>query len=326
MVAKLFFSYSHKDEDLRDELETHLAMLKRQGLVDAVHDRRITAGADLDAAIDGYLEEADVILCLVSPDFLASDYCYSREMGRALERHRAGDARVIPVILRHCDWRSTPLSGLRGTPRDNRPVKAWPDRDEAWLDVTRDIRQALAESAGDSPPNAAAPRSATPGPAAPTPPTALRPRSSNLAVTREFTDLDRDEYLRQSCDFLAEFFPNSLDEVRARADGVEGAVRHLDANRFTASAYRHGRKLAAITVFVGGGMSRSGRTISFHLSDDGATNTSNGSFHVAESERELGFKGLFDPYGGSRDTLSGREHVAERIWGAFIEPLQQRQR
>lgn len=68
MVAKLFFSYSHKDEDLRDELETHLAMLKRQGLVDAVHDRRITAGADLDAAVDGYLEEADVILCLVSPD------------------------------------------------------------------------------------------------------------------------------------------------------------------------------------------------------------------------------------------------------------------
>lgn len=166
MLAKLFFSYSHKDESLRDELETHLAMLKRQGLVDAVHDRRITAGADLDAAIDGYLEDADVILCLVSPDFLASDYCYSREMGRALDRHRAGDVRVIPVILRHCDWQSTPLSGLRGTPRDNRPVKAWPDRDEAWLDVTRDIRQALAESAGASPPDLAALRSVTPGPAA----------------------------------------------------------------------------------------------------------------------------------------------------------------
>ncbi len=321
-MAKLFFSYSHKDEDLRDELETHLAMLKRQGLVDAVHDRRITAGADLEATIDGYLEEADVILCLVSPDFLASDYCYSREMGRALERHRASDARVIPVILRHCDWRSTPLSGLRGTPRDNRPVKAWPDRDEAWLDVTRDIRQALAESAEASSPNDAAHDRPKTGTAAPMPPIALRPRSSNLAVSREFTDLDRDEYLRQSFDFLAEFFANSLDEVRARADGVEGGVRHLDANRFTASAYRNGRKLAAITVFVGGGMSRSGRTISFHLSDDGATNTSNGSFHVAEGGRELGFKGLFDPYGGSRDILSGREHVAERIWGAFIEPLQ----
>lgn len=318
-MAKLFFSYSHKDEDLRDELETHLTMLKRQGLVDAIHDRRIIAGSNLDAAIDRYLEEADVILCLASPDFIASEYCYSREMTRALERHRLGEARVIPVILRHCDWRSTPLAELRGTPRDNKPVKAWPDRDEAWLDVANDIRAALADTVRDGPAVGAA---HTPAADPPAPAVTLRPRSANVAVTREFTDLERDDYLRDSFEFLAEFFANSLDEVRARNRGIEGAVRQLDANRFTASAYRDGRKLSAITVFVGGGMSRSGRTISFHLSDDGATNTSHGSFNVADGERDLGFKGLFDPYGGSRDTLNGREHVAERIWGAFIEPLQ----
>ena len=90
VLSRLFFSYSHKDEELRNALEVHLAMLKRQGLIEAFHDRRIVAGEPLDEAIDAYLETADVILCLVSPDFIASEYCYSRAMGRALERHKAG--------------------------------------------------------------------------------------------------------------------------------------------------------------------------------------------------------------------------------------------
>lgn len=142
-MAKLFFSYSHKDEELRDELETHLSTLKREGLIAALHDRRITAGDRLDDAIHAYLEEADVILCLLSPDFIESDYCYSREMTRALERHATGEAKVIPVVVRHCDWRNTPLAQLRGTPRDNRPVRSWPDRDEAWFDVAQDVRAAV---------------------------------------------------------------------------------------------------------------------------------------------------------------------------------------
>lgn len=116
-MAKLLFSYSHKDEDLRNELETHLATLKREGLIEAFHNRRISAGAHLDDAIDAYLEEADVILCLVNPDFIDSEYCYSREMTRVLERDAVGEAKIIPVIVRHCDWPNTPLAKLRGKPR-----------------------------------------------------------------------------------------------------------------------------------------------------------------------------------------------------------------
>src|SRR5213080_3948433 len=107
MVA-VFFSYSHKDEDLRDQLETHLAMLKRQGVISAWHDRRLIAGSDIDTGITEELEGADIILLLVSPDFLASDYCYGVEMTRALERQAAGEARVIPVILRPCEWKQAP--------------------------------------------------------------------------------------------------------------------------------------------------------------------------------------------------------------------------
>jgi hypothetical protein len=107
-VATLFFSYSHADEALRDRLEKHLAALQRQGLIDTWHDRRIQAGQDFGNEIDDHLNAADVVLLLVSADFLASDYCYDREMLRAMERHTSGDAVVIPVILRPCDWHDTP--------------------------------------------------------------------------------------------------------------------------------------------------------------------------------------------------------------------------
>ena len=92
-VKSIFFSYSHKDEALRDQLEVHLAMLKRQGVISTWHDRRLVAGDDVDTGIAKELNQADIILLLASPDFLASDYCYGVEVARALERHAAGQAR-----------------------------------------------------------------------------------------------------------------------------------------------------------------------------------------------------------------------------------------
>jgi hypothetical protein len=86
-MAKLFFSYSHKDDDLRDELETHLAPLLREGVIEVWHDRRIGAGKDFANEINRHLEEADIVLLLISPYFIASDYCYDIEMTRAMKRH-----------------------------------------------------------------------------------------------------------------------------------------------------------------------------------------------------------------------------------------------
>jgi TIR domain len=140
---EVFISYSHKDEALRDKLGTHLSLLKRQGIIDEWHDRRIGAGQEWAGVIDERLNSAAVILLLVSPDFLASDYCYDLEMKRALERHGAGDARVIPVILRHADLEGAPFAKLQALPKDAKPVKSWSDEDEAFADVARGIRKAV---------------------------------------------------------------------------------------------------------------------------------------------------------------------------------------
>lgn len=138
----VFFSYSHKDEALRDELETHLKLLQRQGIISGWHDRKIQPGVDWAREIDQQLENARLILLLVSADFLASDYCWSKETIRAIERHKAGDATVIPVILRSCDWKGAPFSELQGLPKDMKAVTSWPDRDAAWTDVAKGIRRA----------------------------------------------------------------------------------------------------------------------------------------------------------------------------------------
>src|SRR5262245_20803108 len=141
-AVEVFFSYSHKDEDLQNELSKHLALLKRQRVITAWHDRRIGAGKEWKNEIDEHLNTADIILLLVSSDFLASDYCYDVEVETAMKRHEEGEARVIPVILRPVDLKGAPFGKLQALPRDARPVTDWSNRDEAFLNVAQGIRDA----------------------------------------------------------------------------------------------------------------------------------------------------------------------------------------
>ncbi len=140
MPAKIFISYSHQDDALRKRFEVALAQLKRTGSVASWSDRKIIAGENWENAIDQNLESADIIICLVSPDFLASDYCYGKELSRALEMHAENIAKVVPVILRPCEWKESPLSALQALPTEANPISKWQDSDDAWLDVSTGIR------------------------------------------------------------------------------------------------------------------------------------------------------------------------------------------
>ena len=144
-AVRLFYSYSHKDETLRNELETHLKLLQRVGLIEAWHDRKIEAGDDWKEQIDRNLEDADIILLLVSADFIASDYCYEKEMKRALEREKNRQARVIPVILRDVNWGRAPFAHLQALPENAKAVMTWPDRDTAWRNVSEGIEKVVEE-------------------------------------------------------------------------------------------------------------------------------------------------------------------------------------
>ncbi len=139
----LFYSYAHEDEKLRDELDGHLALLRRKGVIRPWHDRGIVAGQKWDEAIDAQLTRADLILLLVSMDFLNSDYIWGKELATAVARAERGDASVVPVLLRAVDIEGAPFAHLQGLPTDLRPVTSWPNRDEAWTDVAKGIRRTV---------------------------------------------------------------------------------------------------------------------------------------------------------------------------------------
>ena len=138
---QVFFSYAHEDEALRDELAKHLNILKRQGMIATWHDRRIEPGEEWAGKIAENLKIADLILLLVSADFLDSDYIQDVELQHALARHQNNTAQVIPIILRDCLWRQSAFAQLQALPTDGHPIVSdrWHNRDAAWLDVVEGI-------------------------------------------------------------------------------------------------------------------------------------------------------------------------------------------
>lgn len=140
---QVFYSYASGDERLRGELQTHLALMERQGSIASWAFRKIAPGTYWQREIDANLEAAHIILFLVSSHFIASDYCWTVEMTRALDRHRRGEATVIPIILRPCDWQSAPFGVLQALPTGAKPVVGWRPRDTAWTDVTTGLRKVV---------------------------------------------------------------------------------------------------------------------------------------------------------------------------------------
>lgn len=149
---RLFCSYAHEDEEMRSALRTHLAPLRNEKLLVDWSDRDITPGADWDTEISARLSTSNIVLVLVSADFLASSYAYGRELRRALELNDSGVLRVVPVILRPCVWTILPIAKLHALPEEARPVSTWDDRDSAYVSVVEGIARVARElsAASDS--------------------------------------------------------------------------------------------------------------------------------------------------------------------------------
>lgn len=137
-----FVSYSHVDAKLKADLLKHLAPLKRLGLIDDWHDQEIKAGDEWEKVILTKVTKADLVLLLISADFIASEYCYTKELEKVLERHAAKKATVIPVILRHCLWNELPFGKLQALPVGAKPVTSWENQDEALTTVAQGVREA----------------------------------------------------------------------------------------------------------------------------------------------------------------------------------------
>lgn len=320
-MPSVFFSYSHADEALRDQLEKQLAMLKHQGVIETWHDRRIGAGENIDETIDARINRDEIILLLISPDFIASHYCYNIEMQRAMERHATGEAIVIPVILRPSDWHPAPFGKLNATPPDGKPVTQWANIDEAFLHVAKAVRGAAARWAQTKAVPPAAPAQAiapTAAPAAAPAPSAVR--SSNLRLSKSFTQLDKDCFKADTFEFLARYFENSLAELALRNAGYDVAFSRVDSSRFFASVYKDGKDVARATVYMGGYMG----SIAYVNGNTHQSGSMNESLTVEADDQSLYLTsmGMTTFSGRQREEKLSQEGAAELFWGLLIQPLQ----
>jgi len=142
-TVELFCSYSHEDRLLQRRFHAHTADLRRRKQVQVWTDQRIGAGGDWEGEIDAHLNTADLIVLLISADFMNSDFCYTKEMTRALERQAAKEARVIPIIIQPCDWTDAPFAALQALPPDAKAVTLWPNQEEAWSFVAIGLKKAV---------------------------------------------------------------------------------------------------------------------------------------------------------------------------------------
>ncbi|MBQ7795462.1 MAG: toll/interleukin-1 receptor domain-containing protein [Lachnospiraceae bacterium] len=140
---KVFMSYSHVDEGFKEKLEVHLSPLKRNKKICSWNDSELLVGTMIDDEINKHLEHDDIIILLVSADFINSDYCYGIEMEKAIERCKKGECKIVPVILRPCLWKETPLKKLLCLPRDGKAISMYENEDSAYLEVVTALNKII---------------------------------------------------------------------------------------------------------------------------------------------------------------------------------------
>jgi HEAT repeats/TIR domain/HEAT repeat len=137
----LYFSSAPSDADLQTQLANHLNLLERQEIITSWHHRQMLPGDERTQVINQQLNTADIILLLISADSIADHTCYDLEIQQAMARHQAGEARVIPILLRPVDWQGAPFSQLPVLPRNHQPVTSWSDRHAAFQEIAEGIRE-----------------------------------------------------------------------------------------------------------------------------------------------------------------------------------------
>lgn len=307
---KIFFSYCHKDSSLRDELEVHLSPLKREGYISTWHDRNISAGSNFAGEIDSNLESSSVILLLVSPYFLASDYCYDIEMKRALELDASGAAKVLPIILEPCDWQSSPFGHLLALPRDGKPITKYSNYHDALLQVATAIRKIVTDSNKKSTSQTIDIKNKIQS--------TLEPRSSNLRVAKTFSDSERDIFRYKAFEYIAKYFENSLSELEARNPEIETLFRRVDANYFTSAIYSNGNKVSSCSIEMGGMLG----DITYSVGDQSSRNSCNEWLSIEHD----GYVPTLKPGGmsfhRSSDIPLTMEGASEFFWEMLMAPLQ----
>jgi len=220
MAAKVFISYAHEDAKVLERLHKHLAVLRRDGKISEWFDREILVGGVLDREITKSLDNSDIFLPIVSPDFLASNYCYEKEMARAMERHEAGQMRIVPIIAEPCEWLETPLKQFKAAPKDGTAISDWTNPNTAYLDIAGELRR-LVEALDEGSSSKAEPSAS----------------SRKYKVKKGFDEIDKSEFRDKAFETMCSYFEGAAHEINS-LDGVKARYRRISPDAFTARSKR----------------------------------------------------------------------------------------
>ena len=305
---KAFVSYSHKDEAVLERLRTHLAVLRRDGRIEEWFDRDILAGGEIDTEIAERLESSGLFLLLVSPDFLASDYCVEREMERALELHRSGNARVVPIIVEPCDWTATPLRDLKALPQTDKAISEWTNENNAFLDIVQELRRVLD---AEGIPHTAEKGGATVRPAP------VRSGGRRYRVKRDFDEIDRSDFRETAFGVIRDYFERAIAEVDAIED-LRGRFTSLSGVSFTCTIVNRAREHGTAHITVHGRSKNVGfGDISYSFTENALPNSANGMFTVEADEYELYLSSMMG-IKGPQERLTPKT-AAEQLWEYFLK-------
>ncbi len=304
---KAFLSYSHKDEWALERLHAHLAVLRREGKITEWFDRRILAGGEVDEQISAQLEQCDLFLPLVSADFLASNYCYEREMERAIERHEAGATQIVPVIVEPCDWKSSPLKRFKALPRDGKPITEWTNQNNAFLDIVTELRRLVPDGPTETAPTASTPTN-----------DARSPEERKYRLKRDFDEIDRSDFRRAAFETIRDYFQASIAEING-IDGIKARFEAIGSQGFTCTVVNRAleRGIAHITVHTRTSEIGFG-DISYSFKENAPVNTANGWFDIASDEYDLFLRA--NAFARSdTDEKQSPQSAAAVLWNEFLQ-------
>lgn len=304
---KVFVSYSHRDEPVRDRLRVHLTMLEREGLIETWDDHEIQVGAKIDDSIASAHDASSVFMPIISPDFLASPYCYETEMLTALDKASRGEMTIFSVIAEPCDWLASPLRAFKVAPKDGKAISEWANSNNAYLNIVQELRRIATASKSKS--TAAAPSTAT-----------AANHQPRLRIKRDFSSIDRGKFRDEAFREIWRYFEASVAEFD-QMDGLQGQFEEIDQNAFTCTIVNRAKRHAESHLTVRN--NKSGRPalgdITCNHEAHGSANSANETIEVGADEYDLflrfGMRGL-----GSHEEgrLTARQ-VADVLWRDFIQ-------
>jgi hypothetical protein len=239
-----------------------------------------------------------------------------------MERHDAGKARVIPVILEPCDWHSAPFGRLRATPANGKPITKFTNLNDGFLNVVQDVRKAAEELQRKQPARHPAKLAVQPAAVAWAPATGHeQPRSSNLRIKKTFSDKEKDDFLDDAYEYIARFFENSLAELQERNPGTETKFKRVDAAHFDASIYRHGKREVYCRVWRANAR-HFGNGILYSSNPSAGDNSYNESLDTRDDGYTLSLRAQMGMFHGGRDRENMTpEGAAEHLWEMLLQGL-----